>query len=70
MSAYDQRTLLALGVGLTHREVPVPLYVQRRVVPHPTGHQLLVQLRPPTTHYLASLIFQIVDVAKFLRFVK
>ena len=69
MSVYDERTLRAIGVGLTHREVPIPLYVRCRVLPSTVGNEDLVRIqpRPPHLIYLASLIFQLVDVPKFQR---
>lgn len=69
MSVYDQTTLRAIGVGLTHREVPIPLYVRKQVLSRAAVDSDLIQIqsRPLSQQILAALIFQIVDVSKFQR---
>ncbi len=71
MYPLNVETLQALGVARSGTEVELPLYVLKRVDPsYLNGVRVyLVTDTSPSFQYLASIILQIVDPSKFLRFV-
>ena len=71
MPELDERVLQAIGVSLSGYEVPIPLYSRRQMVPYTENGLSLHRAQPVplSQQYLASIVFQIVDIARFQRWV-
>ena len=71
MPELDESVLRALGVALSGYEVPIPLYLRRRMTPYSENGLNLhrAQPIPLSEQYLASIVLQIVDIVRFQRWV-